>query len=105
MNILITGGAGFIGSNFLNRFVPRFAGHTFINFDALTYAANLMNLEKVAEQPNYIFEKGDLADYDQVKEIFEKYDPDLVVHFAAESHVTQYCRPGGLYPHQYHRHL
>ena len=89
MNILVTGGAGFIGSNFLNRFVPRFPEHKFINFDALTYAANLMNLAKVADRPNYAFEKGDIADFDRVKEIFEKYDPELVVHFAAESHVDR----------------
>ncbi|MEW5785458.1 MAG: dTDP-glucose 4,6-dehydratase [Bacillota bacterium] len=89
MNILVTGGAGFIGSNFLNRYVPRCPEHKFINFDALTYAANLMNLEELACLPNYCFERGDIADYNRVKEVFEEYDPDLVVHFAAESHVDR----------------
>ena len=88
MNILVTGGAGLPAEFFKPLFTP-FPEHKFINFDALTYAANLMNLAKVADRPNYAFEKGDIADFDRVKEIFEKYDPELVVHFAAESHVDR----------------
>ena len=89
MNILVTGGAGFIGSNFLNLFVPRYPEHKFINMDKLTYAANILNLKDIENMPNYIFEKGDIADYNQVVEIFEKYHPDIVIHFAAESHVDR----------------
>jgi len=89
MHILVTGGAGFIGSNFLNRCVPLNPGCRFINFDALTYAANLRNLDQAAGLPNYRFEHGDIADYSRVKEIFEQHNPDLVVHFAAESHVDR----------------
>jgi dTDP-glucose 4,6-dehydratase len=89
MNILVTGGAGFIGSNFLNLFVPRYPEHNFINFDKLTYAANLLNLKSTKNLSNYTFEQGDIANYDRVIEIFEKYNPDIVVHFAAESHVDR----------------
>lgn len=89
MNILVTGGSGFIGSNFLNSFVPRCPEHKFINLDSLTYAANLLNLDRVARLPNYTFERGDIADYSRVREIFEKHDPHLVIHFAAESHVDR----------------
>jgi len=88
-NILVTGGAGFIGSNFLNLFVPRYPEHNFINFDKLTYAANLLNLKSTKNLSNYTFEQGDIANYDRVIEIFEKYNPDIVVHFAAESHVDR----------------
>lgn len=89
MNILITGGAGFIGSNFLNRYVISCPEHNFVNLDAVTYAANLISLDKLAHQPNYIFERGDITDYNRIKEVFEKHEPDLVVHFAAESHVDR----------------
>jgi dTDP-glucose 4,6-dehydratase len=89
MNILVTGGAGFIGSNFLNLLVPRHPEHVFINLDALTYAANLKNLEPVAQLPNYRFERTDITDFDAVLAVFEKYSPTLVVHFAAESHVDR----------------
>ena len=92
MRILITGGAGFIGSNFLNLLVPRFAEHSFVNVDALTYAANLRNLDPVAGAPNYGFERVDIADLDAVMALFDRQRPDLVVHFAAESHVDRSIR-------------
>ncbi len=89
MKILVTGGAGFIGSNFLNLFVPKFPDYTFINLDKLTYAANPLNLKGIEGCPNYFFTRGDIDDYKQVEEIFDKHRPDLVVHFAAESHVDR----------------
>ena len=89
MNILVTGGAGFIGSNFLNLFVPRHPEHKFINFDKLTYAANLLNLKDIENLSNYNFAQGDIVDYNKVLEIFKKYNPDIIVHFAAESHVDR----------------
>lgn len=89
MNILVTGGAGFIGANFLNLLVPRYREHTFINVDALTYAANLKSVEGIAHSPNYAFERVDIADFDAVLAVFDKHKPSLVVHFAAESHVDR----------------
>jgi dTDP-glucose 4,6-dehydratase len=89
MNILVTGGAGFIGANFLNLLVPRHPEHRFVNIDALTYAANLKSVESVSKLPNYAFERVDLADFEQVMGAFEKYQPSLVIHFAAESHVDR----------------
>jgi len=89
MKILVTGGAGFIGSNFLRIFVPEYKEHTFINLDKLTYAANLNNLKNIEQEANYRFERADIADYDSVQGIFERYNPDIVVHFAAESHVDR----------------
>jgi dTDP-glucose 4,6-dehydratase len=89
MNILVTGGAGFIGANFLNLLVPRYPEHTFINVDALTYAANLKSLAGIARAPNYVFERLDIADFDAVLGVFDKHEPSLVVHFAAESHVDR----------------
>ncbi len=89
MNIVVTGGAGFIGSHFLNLFVPRYPEYRFINLDVLTYAANLMNLAAISGAPNYQFERVDIADRAAVTDVFERVSPDLIVHFAAESHVDR----------------
>ncbi|MFO7303592.1 MAG: dTDP-glucose 4,6-dehydratase [Acidobacteriota bacterium] len=88
MNIIVTGGAGFIGANFLNLMVPRFPEHRFVNIDALTYAANLLSIQ-VADRPNYAFERVDITDRGAVDDVFARVEPDLVVHFAAESHVDR----------------
>ena len=89
MNIIVTGGAGFIGANFLNLLVPRFPEHHFVNVDALTYAANLASVESAAAHSNYSFERVDIRDRVAVDGVFAQVDPDLVVHFAAESHVDR----------------
>ncbi len=89
MNVLVTGGAGFIGANFLELSVPRFPEHRFVNADALTYAANLRSVEGVAERANYGFERVDITDAGAVDDLFERVRPRLVVHFAAESHVDR----------------
>ena len=89
MYILVTGGAGFIGSNFLNYYVPRQPGHSFTNLDKLTYAANPLNLKELAVLPNYTFVKGDITDYAGLDRLFAVKCPDLVLNFAAESHVDR----------------
>jgi len=89
MKILVTGGAGFIGANFLNLFVPRYPEHSFVNLDALTYAANPRSLASIEGRPNYAFERADLVDFPAVRAVFAQHRPDVVVHFAAESHVDR----------------
>lgn len=89
MNILITGGAGFIGSHVVRRFVKEYPGYHIYNLDALTYAGNLENLRDVEHQDNYSFLKGDILDEKFLEEIFEKYKFDGVIHLAAESHVDR----------------
>jgi dTDP-glucose 4,6-dehydratase len=87
--ILVTGGAGFIGSNFLNRVVPAHPEHRFVNVDKLTYAANLASLTDVAALSNYALERVDLADREAVAGLFARTRPDHLIHFAAESHVDR----------------
>lgn len=89
MKIMVTGGAGFIGSNFLNLSVLSYPKYNFINADKLTYAANLENLEPVTNCNNYQFKQCDIADSRQVEALFQTYNPDLLIHFAAESHVDR----------------
>lgn len=86
-NILITGGAGFIGSNFIEYFMDKYRDYNIINLDLLTYAGNLDNLSSVATNPNYTFIKGDICDINLVKNIFRNYNITDVIHFAAQSHV------------------
>lgn len=87
--ILVTGGAGFIGSNFLLHMVPRHPLVQFINLDSLTYAGNLLNLRDIEGAPNYRFVRGDVADAPLVERLFREYGITTVVHLAAESHVDR----------------
>ena len=86
-NILITGGAGFIGSHVVLEFVKKYPHYQIVNFDILSYAADLNYVAEVSNAPNYHFEKGDLRERKTVQKIFYKYDFDAVIHLAAESHV------------------
>jgi dTDP-glucose 4,6-dehydratase len=88
-NIIITGGAGFIGSHVVRLFVNRYPDYNVINLDALTYAGNLENLKDIEGRPNYIFEKANITDIEKVNELFQKYAPAGVIHLAAESHVDR----------------
>lgn len=87
--ILITGGAGFIGSHVVRLFVNKYPTYTIVNYDKLTYAGNLENLRDVEHKSNYIFEKGDILDVEFLFETFRKYEFDGVIHLAAESHVDR----------------
>ncbi len=87
--VLVTGGAGFIGSNFIIYLLDKYHDYKVINLDALTYAGNLYNLRSVENNKNYYFIKGDICDTDLVDNIFLEHDPDFVVNFAAESHVDR----------------
>lgn len=86
-SILVTGGAGFIGSNFVPYFCQKYPEYKVICLDKLTYAGNLDNLKECNEMPNYVFVKGDICDKELVSELFSKYNISGVIHFAAESHV------------------
>ncbi|MDP6909189.1 MAG: dTDP-glucose 4,6-dehydratase [Flavobacteriales bacterium] len=87
--IFITGGAGFIGSHVVRRFVKHYPNYRIVNIDALTYAGNLENLKDVENAENYAFEHVDIVDVEQVGAVFEKYRPEAVIHLAAESHVDR----------------
>jgi dTDP-glucose 4,6-dehydratase len=87
--IIITGGAGFIGSHVVRRFVRNYPEYDIINLDKLTYAGNLANLKDIEDAPNYKFVKGDIVDMDFINKLFADEQPDAVIHLAAESHVDR----------------
>jgi dTDP-glucose 4,6-dehydratase len=87
--ILVTGGAGFIGANFVRHWLEHHPGDVVVNYDALTYAGNLENLADVADNPNYRFVHGDICDATAVAKVFAEENIDTVVNFAAESHVDR----------------
>lgn len=91
-NIMITGGAGFIGSHVVRLFVNRYPDCRIINVDKLTYAGNLGNLRDIEDMPNYVFEKADICDFDRMLEIMRTYDVGGIIHLAAESHVDRSIR-------------
>ena len=90
--ILITGGAGFIGSHVVRLFVNKYPDYRIVNLDKLTYAGNLANLRDVEERPNYTFVRGDICDFEAMRELFQQYGVDGVIHLAAESHVDRSIR-------------
>src|SRR5689334_15825939 len=88
-NILITGGAGFIGSHVVRLFVNKYPDYKIVNLDALTYAGNLENLRDIEDRPNYFFERANILDANELGNVFNKYNPDGIIHLAAESHVDR----------------
>ena len=97
MKILVTGGAGFIGSNFVRYMVKKYPNYQIVNLDLLTYAGNLENLKDVENLPNYKFVKGDIADREFIDKLFDTEKFDYVVNFAAESHVDRSITDPGIF--------
>src|SRR3954470_17874187 len=95
MRVLVTGGAGFIGSTTCRRLVSD--GNSVVNVDKLTYAANLGSLVPIAQHPQYTFERADICDRPTVSQIFAQYQPDAVLHLAAESHVDRSITDAGAF--------
>lgn len=89
LNVLITGGAGFIGSHTVRLLVNKYPNYHIINLDKLTYAGNLENIKDIEARPNYTFIKGDITDLDFIREVFAEHQIDAVIHLAAESHVDR----------------
>ena len=88
-NIIITGGAGFIGSHVVRLFVNKYPEYHIINLDKLTYAGNLANLDDVKDSPNYTFVKGDICDFALIQRLMREHHVDGIIHLAAESHVDR----------------
>jgi dTDP-glucose 4,6-dehydratase len=94
MNLLVCGGAGFIGSNFVRYMLETYPTYKIVNYDKLTYAGNIANLADVADNPNYAFEQGDIVDINRIKEVVAKYEIDHIINFAAETHVDRSIHGG-----------
>ena len=88
-NVLITGGAGFIGSHLVKFFVKKYPNYNIVNLDNLTYAGNLKNVEEISDSPNYKFEKMDICDFKNIQKVLKKYHINSVINLAAESHVDR----------------
>lgn len=97
IKLLITGGAGFIGANFIHYMLTKYPTYEFVNLDALTYAGDLTKLKSVENHSNYTFVQGDIRDRQLVEQLFEKYQFDGVIHFAAESHVDNSIKNPGAF--------
>ena len=97
MNIIVTGGAGFIGSNFVFHMLKKYPDYRIICLDKLTYAGNLSTLAPVMDNPNFRFVKADICDREAVDKLFEEEHPDIVVNFAAESHVDRSIEDPGIF--------
>mgnify|MGYP001029683124 FL=1 len=97
MKVLVTGGAGFIGSNFVRYMVKKYPEYQIVNLDLLTYAGNLENLKEVENKPNYKFVKGDIADHEFINGFFAEEKFDYVINFAAESHVDRSITEPGIF--------
>ncbi len=97
MNIVVTGGAGFIGGNFVYYELEKHPEDKIICFDALTYAGNMETLDEAMKNPQFVFVKGDIANRDDVDKLFNEHKPDIVVNFAAESHVDRSIENPGIF--------
>ena len=97
MNIIVTGGAGFIGSNFVFHMLEKYPEYRIVCLDCLTYAGNLSTLKPVMDNPNFRFVKESITDREAVYRLFEEEHPDMVVNFAAESHVDRSIEDPGIF--------
>src|SRR3989339_1311362 len=95
MKLLICGGAGFIGSNFVRLMVNKYPDYKIVNYDKLTYAGNLDNLKDIESRPNYTFMKGDITDLEKLDETIKEHNITHIINFAAETHVDRSIHGGG----------